>query len=92
MSTTPTVAVIAPGNMGAGIGRRLTENKVTALTSLAGRSGESVKRAREAGMQPVEERELAEVDFLLSIVPPGDALGLATRRAPVLTAANRKPV
>jgi 3-hydroxyisobutyrate dehydrogenase-like beta-hydroxyacid dehydrogenase len=92
MSAAPTVAVIAPGNMGAGVGRRLTENKVTVLTSLAGRSEESVKRAREAGMQPVEERALAEADFLLSILPPGDALALANRLAPVLTAANRKPV
>ncbi|HET7803775.1 MAG TPA: DUF1932 domain-containing protein [Pseudolabrys sp.] len=92
MSTTPTVVVIAPGNMGAGVGRRLTENKVTVLTSLAGRSKESVRRAREAGMQPVDERALAEADFLFSIVPPGDALGLATHLAPVLTAANRKPV
>ena len=50
MSTTPTVAVIAPGNMGAGVGRRLTENKVTVLTSLAGRSEGSVKRAHEAAM------------------------------------------
>ena len=92
MSATPTVAIVAPGNMGAGVGRRLTENKVTVLTSLAGRSEESAKRAREAGMQPVEERALAEADFLLSIVPPGDALGLAKRPAPVLTAANKKPV
>ena len=82
MSTTPIVAVVAPGNMGAGVGRRLTENKVTVLTSLAGRSEESVKRAREAGMQPVEERALAEADFFLSIVPPGDALGLASRLVP----------
>jgi 3-hydroxyisobutyrate dehydrogenase-like beta-hydroxyacid dehydrogenase len=92
MSTSPTVAIIAPGNMGAGVGRRLTENRVTVLTSLAGRSEESVKRAREAGMQPVEDRALAEADFLLSILPPGDALAIANRLAPALTAANRKPV
>jgi 3-hydroxyisobutyrate dehydrogenase-like beta-hydroxyacid dehydrogenase len=92
MSTSPTVAIIAPGNMGAGVGRRLTENRVTVLTSLAGRSEYSVKRAREAGMQPVEERVLAEADFLLSIVPPGDALRLAHQLTPILTAANRKPV
>jgi 3-hydroxyisobutyrate dehydrogenase-like beta-hydroxyacid dehydrogenase len=79
MSTTPTVAIVASGNMGAGVGRRLTESKVSVLTSLAGRSQDSVKRAREAGMQPVDERALAEADFFLSIVPPGDALGLATR-------------
>jgi 3-hydroxyisobutyrate dehydrogenase-like beta-hydroxyacid dehydrogenase len=92
MSTSPTVAIIAPGNMGAGVGRRLTENRVTVLTSLAGRSEDSVKRAREAGMQPVEERVLAEADFLLSIVPPGEALRLANQLTPILTAANRKPV
>jgi 3-hydroxyisobutyrate dehydrogenase-like beta-hydroxyacid dehydrogenase len=92
MSAVPTVAIVAPGNMGAGVGRRLTENKVTVLTSLAGRGEETAKRAREAGMQPVEERALAEADFLLSIIPPGDALALAKRLAPVLAAANTKPV
>ena len=90
MSSTPTVAIIAPGNMGAGVGKRLTENKVTVLTSLAGRSEASAKRAREAGMRAVDERQLAEADFLFSIVPPGDALALAKRLAPVLTAANKK--
>ena len=90
MSGTPIVAIVAPGNMGAGIGRRLTENKVTVLTSLAGRSEESAKRAREAGIQPVEEHALAEADFLLSIIPAGDALDLARRLAPVLTSSNRK--
>jgi len=88
----PTVAIIAPGTMGAGIGRRLTENKVTVLTSLVGRSDASARRAREAGMQPVEDRALAEADFLLSIVPPGEALTLARRLAPVLTDANTKPI
>jgi L-threonate 2-dehydrogenase len=88
---TLTVAIIAPGNMGAGVGRRLTENGVTVLTSLAGRSAASEKRAREAGMKPVEDRALMDADFLLSIVPPGDALALAKRLAGVLTAANKKP-
>jgi putative dehydrogenase len=32
------VAVIAPGAMGAGIGRRLAENGIDVRTSLAGRS------------------------------------------------------
>ena len=88
----PTVAIIAPGNMGAGIGRRLSENQVTVLTSLAGRSAESVKRAREAGMQAAEDRAVAEADFLMSIIPPGEALAHAQRLAPVLCAANSKPV
>jgi len=88
----PTVAIIAPGSMGAAIGQRLTENKVTVLTSLTGRTEASARRAREAGMQPVEERTLAEADFLLLIVPPGEALALAQRLARMLTAANKKPI
>ena len=74
---TPTVAIIAPGNMGAGIGQRLTEHKVSVLTTLAGRSAASADRARSAAMAAVEERQLMEADFLLSIVPPGEALALA---------------
>ena len=89
---TPIVAIIAPGAMGAGIAQRLSEHKVPVLTSLAGRTEASAKRAREASMQPVEERALAEADLLLSIVPPSEALGLAQRLAPVLTVANKKPV
>src|SRR5215467_5464426 len=91
MSATPTVAIIAPGNMGAGIGQRLTEKRVTVVTSLVGRSEDSAKRARAAGMQSVEDRALAEADFLLSIVPPGDALALAKRLKEMLAAANKKP-
>jgi len=89
---TPTVAIIAPGNMGSAVGRRLTENKVKVLTSLAGRSAASTARAGAAGMTAVADAQLTESDFLLSIVPPGDALGLAKRLASVLTAANKKPV
>lgn len=89
---TPIVAVIAPGNMGAAVAKRLTEHKVTVLTELTGRSEASAKRAREAGMQAVEEQRLTDADFLLSIVPPGDALALAKRLAGVLTAANKKPI
>jgi 3-hydroxyisobutyrate dehydrogenase-like beta-hydroxyacid dehydrogenase len=43
-------------------------------------------------MQDVDERKLAEADFVLSIVPPGEALALATRLAKALTEANTKPI
>jgi 3-hydroxyisobutyrate dehydrogenase-like beta-hydroxyacid dehydrogenase len=89
---TLTVAIIAPGNMGAAVGGRLTENKVNVLTSLAGRSEASAARAKAAGMTAVADAQLTESDFLLSIVPPGDALALAQRLAPVLGAANKKSV
>lgn len=89
---TPSVAIIAPGTMGAGVGQRLTENKVTVLTNLGGRSAASAARAQAAGMQAADEGKLMEADFLLSILPPGDALPLARRLAPLLSAADRKPV
>lgn len=89
---TPTVAIIAPGAMGSGVGQRLSENKVTMLTSLAGRREASVARAREAGMIGVGDAQLSEADFLLSIVPPGEALALARRLAPTLRASNKKTV
>jgi len=89
---TPIVAIIAPGNMGAAVAKRLNEHKVTVLTSLSGRSAASAQRARAAGMSAVDDRALAEADFLLSIVPPGEALALARRLAGVLTAANKKPI
>jgi putative dehydrogenase len=88
----PTVAIVAPGSMGSGVGQRLTEHKVKVLTSLAGRSEASADRASAAGMIAVDDARLMESDFLLSIVPPGDALALAKRLAGVLTAANRKPI
>ena len=88
----PIVAIVAQGPKGAGIARRLTENGVEVRTSLAGRSAASARRAAEAGMIDATDAQLAEADFFLSIVPPGDALALVARLAPVLRAANRKPV
>lgn len=87
-----TVAIIAPGAMGSGIGQRLAEHKVTVLTSLTGRSDSSVARARAAGMIGVADTQLTEADFLLSIVPPAEAVALARRLAPILRAANKKTI
>lgn len=92
LNTSLTVAIIAPGNMGAAVGKCLTQCGVKVLTSLAGRSEASAARAREAGMAAVSDAQLTEADFLLSIVPPGDALALVERLRPVLAAANKKPV
>ena len=85
----PTVAIIAPGAMGAAVARRLAGRGIEVRTSLAGRSPASAERARAAGMRPVEEAALAEVDILLSIVPPGEAVALAERLAPVLARGKR---
>ncbi len=89
---TPVVAVIAPGAMGAAVGKRLFDNGVKVLTSLQGRSAETVARAKAAGMAAASDHEIAGADFILSILPPGDALALAQRFVPALTASNAKPI
>ena len=89
---TPVVAVIAPGAMGAAVGKRLVDNGVTVLTSLDGRSEDTRGRARAAGMTAAKDDDIARADFILSILPPGDALSLAQRFVPALTASNAKPV
>jgi putative dehydrogenase len=88
----PVVAVIAPGMMGSGVGGRLTQHGVTVKTSLQGRGEDSVQRAKAAGMIAATDAEIAACDFILSIVPPGQALALAERLGPALRAAARKPV
>lgn len=88
----PTIAIIAPGAMGAGVAGCLTAKGATVLTSLRDRSAASVQRAAGAGMRHADDPALAEADFLLSIVPPGEAVALAQRLAPVLAAAGRKTV
>ena len=89
---TPVVAVIAPGMMGAAVGKRLVDNGVKVLTSLKGRSAETATRAKAAGMAAVGDEEIAACDFILSILPPGDAVALAERFQPALKASNAKPV
>ncbi|HEY6431406.1 MAG TPA: DUF1932 domain-containing protein, partial [Acetobacteraceae bacterium] len=88
----PIVAVISPGAMGSAVARRMTERGVEVRTSLAGRSNESAARAREAGMADVADEQIAAADIILSILPPGDAVGLAERLAPALAKTTRKPV
>jgi 3-hydroxyisobutyrate dehydrogenase-like beta-hydroxyacid dehydrogenase len=89
---TPVVAVIAPGMMGAAVGKRLVDNGVRVLTSLKGRGQDTVARAKAAGMVTSSDEEIAATDFILSILPPGDAVALAERFAPALQASNAKPV
>jgi 3-hydroxyisobutyrate dehydrogenase-like beta-hydroxyacid dehydrogenase len=89
-----TVAVIAMGEMGSGVARRLHERGATVLTSLAGRSAASAARAQKAGAVPVatDDELVAQADFILSIVPPGDAVALAERLAPAIKKVGRKTI
>src|SRR5262245_58018664 len=89
-----TVTVIAAGEMGAGIGKRLSERGARVLTSLKGRGAGSVKRAADALMNDVASDDdlVARSDFILSVVPPGQAVAMAERFKAQLARAARKPV
>jgi hypothetical protein len=89
-----TVIVIAQGDMGSFVGRRLAEHGVRVLTSLRGRSQASAARARAAGMEAIEDDDqlVDQADFIMSIVPPDGAVALAERLQAPLARSARKPV
>jgi 3-hydroxyisobutyrate dehydrogenase-like beta-hydroxyacid dehydrogenase len=89
-----TIVVIAAGEMGAGIGKRLSERGARVLTSMKGRSADSKARAAAAGMLDIasDDEMAAQADFILSVVPPKDAAALAERLKGPLAKAARKPI
>src|SRR5947209_14481145 len=89
-----TVGVIAMGEMGSAVARRLHERGATVITQLAGRSAASAARAERAGAIPVstDDEFVRQADFILSIVPPGDAVALAERLAPAIKRKGQKVV
>ncbi len=89
-----TIGVIAMGEMGSAVARRLHERGATVITQLTGRTPASAARAEKAGAIPVstDDEFAAQSDFILSIVPPGDAVALAERLAPAMKRAGRKTV
>lgn len=92
MNSVPLVAIVAPGNMGAAVARRLGEHGVRVVTTLEGRGAASAARALEAGMTAVPRDRLCEAQFVLSILPPAAALSFAQTMAPALRDEARKPV
>lgn len=76
----PVLAIVAPGAMGAAVGRRLTSAGLTVLTSLAGRSSATRKRAADAGMRDASLADIAaQAHWVLSILPPAEAVAFAQR-------------
>ena len=88
----PTVAIVAQGAMGAGVGGRLVERGLHVITSLAGRSEASAKRAKAAGMVAVSDQDCAQADFFLSICPPSEAMALAEKMAALIASSGKKPI
>ncbi len=92
INTTTTVAIVAQGAMGAGVGARLVERGLRVVTSITGRSEASANRATAAGMIAVSDAECAQADFFLSICPPSDALALAQKMAALIAPNGKKPI
>jgi 3-hydroxyisobutyrate dehydrogenase-like beta-hydroxyacid dehydrogenase len=88
----PTISIVAPGNMGAGLAARLKEHGARVLTLTQGRSAATLDRARAAGMQAADEAGICASDIILSVVPPGEAVALARQLAPFIARAEAKPV
>jgi len=88
-----TVAIVGAGEMGAAVGHRLREAGARVITSLAGRSAESVARVRDAGLEVVNDDDsiVRDANFVLSIVPPGVAVEVADRLRGPLARARAKP-
>ncbi|HWG06773.1 MAG TPA: DUF1932 domain-containing protein [Beijerinckiaceae bacterium] len=87
-----TIAIIAAGAMGSAIGRRLHDEGHAITTLLDGRSAATRRRAEAAGMKGVSATAIVEADFILSILPPSEALALAKRLAPEIGRATTKPL
>ncbi|PNS21462.1 hypothetical protein CAC42_1241 [Sphaceloma murrayae] len=82
------IAIISIGEMGLGFAKLLTNHKYRVLTNIEGRSENTHKRAQSASIELVKtDAELAsQADYVLSIVPPRDALATAQRIATVMSA------
>jgi 3-hydroxyisobutyrate dehydrogenase-like beta-hydroxyacid dehydrogenase len=88
MTTIKTVGILSPGDMGSGVGDVLHQHGQRVLTCLAGRGGDSRKRATDAGIQDVPDLEVLvrECDVILSIVPPSVAGAVADQVAAAVRA------
>ncbi len=83
MATSPraTVAILSIGQMGHGIAVLLKAHGYRVISNVSDRSKTTQERARSAGIELVDsDSELvAQADYILSIVPPRDAIATAKR-------------
>lgn len=86
------IAVVAAGEMGSAVARRLGLGGAKVFTSLAGRSEASRARAAASGIDVIDDdaKLVESVEIFLSVVPPASAHAVAERFAPALARANGK--
>ncbi|MBC8240419.1 MAG: NAD(P)-dependent oxidoreductase [Alphaproteobacteria bacterium] len=89
-----TIAVIAPGDMGSGVGQALTQAGHDVVTCLAGRSAASRARAERCGFRdlPDLDQVVGDAALILSILPPASAIDLAGQVAAAMTRTGARPV
>lgn len=87
-----TIAVIAMGEMGAGLAARFVERGARVVTSLEGRSQASAARAQAAGVEVLKDAQIIdEADFFLSVVPPAYARDTAAQFLALADSRDRAP-
>ena len=88
------IAVIGAGEMGSAVGGRLRKMGARVMTELNGRSDESARRAKDAGLEIIDDEDLLiqQSNFILSIVPPGVAYAVADRFRGALAKTAHQPI
>jgi 3-hydroxyisobutyrate dehydrogenase-like beta-hydroxyacid dehydrogenase len=79
-ATHPVVGIVSPGAMGSALGARLRDGGTRVVVALEGRSKRSRRLALEGGLEDVGSLAalLQEATLVLSVVPPGSALDVAS--------------
>ncbi|KAL2052294.1 hypothetical protein ABVK25_007453 [Lepraria finkii] len=76
-----TIGIASVGEMGAGIAKLLSAHNYRVITNVSDRSESTRQRARAVSIELVESDKhlIQEVDYILSIVPPRDAVSTAEK-------------
>lgn len=82
----PTVGLLSPGDMGHVVGKVMVDHGLKVLTCLADRSERTRGLAAAGGIEdtPSYEALVEQVDLMVSILVPAEAMGAATRVAEAL--------
>jgi len=85
------VGVLSPGDMGQAIAGRIRESGMGVHTALDGRSERTRALAKAAGLNDCGSMEklVATCELVISVINPGEALGLARRVAAAMKSTGR---
>ena len=92
--SSPTVAIISPGDMGHVVGKVLIDHGLRVITTLQGRSARTRQLAGQAGIVDVGSMAavVQQADLILSILVPSQAVATAQVVAEALTTTGCTPL